>query len=92
MVNYQVKDKAGKVLIVHHNQLKICTIPEDGVRPIYPVPETGEIEVIDGPLVGEGNPGCANRKVYKPNDLRVHLTFGKTSDPPPMHHGEFITH
>ena len=65
-MNYRIKDKAGKVPIVHRYQQRICTIPQVGVRPIYPLPQTGEIEVIDGPLVGERNPGCANREVHNP--------------------------
>ena len=51
-VNYKVKDKAGKTLNVHHNQLKLCTIPQDGSRPTCPVPETGEIEIVVGPPCG----------------------------------------
>ena len=65
-VNYQVKDKAGKTLNVHHNQLKLCTVPQDGARPTCPVPETGEIEIVYGHPGGDGNPGCANHEVHNP--------------------------
>ena len=65
-VNYQVKDKAGKTLNVHHNQLKLCTIPQDGARPTCPVSETGEIEIVYGHPGGDGKPGCANHEVHNP--------------------------
>ena len=65
-VNYQVKDKSGKILNVHHNQLKLCAIPQDGARLTCPVPETGEIEIVAGPPLGDGNPGCANHEVQNP--------------------------
>ena len=64
-VNY-VKDKAGKTLNVHHYQLKLCTFPQDGLRPTCPVLETGEIEIVYGHPGGDGNPGCANHEVQKP--------------------------
>ena len=54
-VNYQIEAKDKETLVVHHNQLKACAIPQDGGKPVCPVPETGEIEVIYGPLLGERN-------------------------------------
>ena len=54
-VNYQVEAKDKKTLVVLHNQLKACAIPQDGEKPVCPVSETGEIEVICGPLLRERN-------------------------------------
>jgi len=90
-VNYQVKDKSGKILNVHHNQLKLCTIPQDGARPTCPVPETGEIEIVAGPPLGDGNPGCANheaqnpQRFVRPPNLRQNIR-------PPMRYGDLVSH
>ena len=78
-VNYQVEAKDKKTLVVHHNQLKACAIPRDGGKPVCPVPETGEIEVIYGPLLGEREPCCANQMLKDHN--RFARPNGKTSGP-----------
>ena len=59
-VNFQVTGKAGKVLIVHHNHLKLSTIPQDGILPMCPIPRTRQIEITEGPIWGEGDSGGAN--------------------------------
>ena len=49
--------------------MNICIIPRVALRSIFHVPETGEIEVIDGSLAGERKPGSANCEVYNPQSF-----------------------
>ena len=48
-VNYKLRSKAGKDLVVHHNQAKACTISFNKGEPYCPVQEAEEIEMVSIP-------------------------------------------
>lgn len=45
-VNYKILSKGGKVMVVHHNQLKLCHIPFQQGEPVCPSREV-EFQVVD---------------------------------------------
>ena len=86
-----MKETSGKTLNVHHNQLKLCTVPQDGTRPTCPVPKAGEVEIVYGPTGGDEIPGCTSHEVHnlqrfaRPPKLRQNIR-------PPMRYGDFVSH
>ena len=50
-VNYKLRSKAGKDIVVHHNQVKSCTIPFNKGEPHCPVREAKEIELTTMPVL-----------------------------------------
>ena len=46
-MNYRIVSKGGKVMVVHHDQLKYSYIPFQAVEPVYPSSEVGEFHVVD---------------------------------------------
>eukprot|EP00794_Sanderia_malayensis_P018344 gene18344-biopygen12294 len=89
-VNYRVRSKDGKELVVHHNNVKACTVPFGKGEPFCPVKETVGIEVA---TPSELDPGRENigeehhdlQPFRRPARLRQIIR-------PPQRFGEFVTH
>lgn len=46
-VNYKIKAESGKEKVVHHNNLKPCTVPKGRGELVSPNRETGDIQVVE---------------------------------------------
>ena len=87
-VNYKIRPQKGKDIVVHHNNVKLCTIPFGKGEPVCPVPETGEISVATGNLGDQGVPREQQQDLQtlsRPAHLRQNIR-------PPLRFGEYITH
>ena len=82
-VNYKLRSKAGKDLVVHNNQVKACTIPVNKGEPYCPVWEAEEIEIVSMPR--EEMPEVQNVPLNRPPRLRQNIN-------PPLRFGDFVTH
>ena len=69
--HYKLRSKAGKDLVVHHNQVKACTIPFNKGEPYYPVWEAEEIEMVSMPR--EEMPEVQNVPLNRPLRLRQNV-------------------
>jgi len=67
-VNYKLRSKTGTYLVVHHNQVKTCTIPFNRGEPYCPVREAEEIEMVCMPR--EERPEIQNAPLNRPPRLR----------------------
>ena len=86
-VNYNIQSNSGKLLVVHHNQLKPCPIPFDQGQPIHPVPETPGIQIGEALQRDEqeGGQGGQIEGTARPARLRQVIN-------PPRRFGEFVVH
>ena len=82
-VNYKLRSKAGKDIVVHHNQVKSCTIPFNKGEPHCPVREAEEIELTTMPR--EEVPENQTGPLHRPPRLRQNIN-------PPLRFGDFVTH
>ena len=46
--NYTIRSKEGKDMVVHHNNVKACSVPFDKGETFCPVKESGEVEFFPG--------------------------------------------
>eukprot|EP00794_Sanderia_malayensis_P011487 gene11487-biopygen9163 len=91
-VNYRLQSKeGGGDVVIHHNNIKICTVPCDKGVPYCPVKETGEITLVrgDGVPNGEDMGNLAqngdHQHIGRPARLRQHINV-------PLRFGEYVTH
>ena len=82
-VNYKLRSKTGTYLVVHHNQVKSCTLPFNRGEPYCPVREAEEIEMVWMPR--EERPETQNAPLNRPPRLRQNVN-------PPLRFGDFVTH
>ena len=73
-VNYRIVSKGGKVMVVHHDQLKHSYIPFQTGEPVCPSWEVGEFHVVDvtPPQLGiDGfprvRPARLRQRIHPPN-------------------------
>ena len=87
-VNYKIRSQQGKDTVVHHNNVKLCTIPFQRGEPFCPVPENGEINV------SPGNLGLQGIQREQQNDLPAlnRPAYLRQNIRPPLRFGEYITH
>ena len=90
-VNYVIRSKEGKDMVVHHNHVKACSIPFDEGETFCPVKESEEVEFLLG-IIGSdgGNMGAqvGNEDLHslrRPARLRQVVR-------PPLRFGDFVTH
>eukprot|EP00794_Sanderia_malayensis_P006406 gene6406-biopygen4734 len=88
-VNYNIRSKDGKEMVVHHNNVKPCAVPLSRGEPYCPVRETDEINIS---FENRGDPGREQREqhlnrqpVRRPAHLRQNIR-------PPLRFGEYVTH
>ena len=46
-VNYNIRSNAGRSLVAHHNELKLCPLPIDQGHPVHPALETPRIAITE---------------------------------------------
>ena len=82
-VNYKLRSKAGKDIVVHRNQVKSCTIPFNKGEPYCPVREAEEIELTTMPReeVSENQ----TNPLHRPPRLRQNVN-------PLLRFGDFVAH
>ena len=91
-VNYKIRSKAGKDVIVHHNNVKACSVPFSAGETFCPVPESEEVgfltETLDTHVANTGG-GVEQhvdlRPLQRPARLRQVIR-------PPLRYGEYVTH
>ena len=88
-VNYKVESQHGKVMVVHHNQLKPCPLSfNDEGKDICPVSETAECEIVEQATNDDmdENPGEIRNQVYaRPPRLRQVVNL-------PLRYGDYVSH
>ena len=90
-VNYVLRSKEGKDLVVHNNHVKACSIPFDEGETFCPVKESGEAEFLPGVVELDGGNMGAQEENEDLNLLRrpAHL---RQDVRPPLRFGDFVTH
>ena len=76
-VDYRIIFTGGKVMVVHHDQLKRSYIPFEGGKPVCPSREVGEFQVVD---VTPPHVGIDGIPRVRPARLRQHIN-------PPLRYG-----
>ena len=90
-VNYTIRSKEGKDMVVHHNNVKACSVPFDKGETFCPVKESGEVEFLPGGIGSDGeNVGVQMENedlqpFQRPARLRQVVR-------PPLRFGDFVTH
>ena len=87
-VNYRIRSKIGKEIVVHHDNLKLCLVPISKGVPFSPVPESMDISFAEGGAPTnrvELNPRQDNQRPPRPGHLRQNIQ-------PPLRFGDFVTH
>ena len=90
-VNYKIRSKEGKDIVVHHNNVKSCIVSFDKGEPFCPVRETAEIDLMQGDLgihrenFGDGGQGPDFQPFQRPAHLRQNIR-------PPLRFGEYVSH
>ena len=82
-VNYKIRSKQGKDMIVHHNNVKACTFPFDQGKTIAPVREAEEMTFSEN----QDNPQVPGERPLQPRPARLRQNIG-----PPLRFGDFVTH
>ena len=81
-VNYKLRSREGKDIVVHHNNVKPCTIPFNMGEPSFPVREAEEMEIVHIP--GE-ELQAQHLPLRRPARLRQTIQ-------PPLRFGDFVSH
>ena len=81
-VNYKLCSREGKDIVVHHNNVKPCTIPFNMGEPSFPVREAEEMEIVHIP--GE-ELQAQHLPLRRPARLRQTIQ-------PPLRFGDFVSH
>ena len=90
-LNYKIRSKEGKDIVVHHNNVKTCPIPFEKGETFYPTPESGEVVFLpEGIGVDRENVGVQVQNqdlqpLHRPAQLRQVVR-------PPLRFGDFVTH
>lgn len=87
-VNYKIRSKSGSDMIVHHDNLKQCIVPGAKGLPQCPVPESLDINFVEGgafPQGEEEGPRQNDHHNQRPARLRQNIN-------PPLRFGDFVTH
>ena len=90
-VNYTIRSKEGKDMVVHHNNVKACSVPFDKGETFCPVKESGEVEFLPGGIgsdrenVGVQMENEDLQPFQRPARLRQVVR-------PPLRFGDFVTH
>ena len=87
-VNYRIRSKIGKEMVVHHDNLKLCLVPISKGVTFSPVPESMDISFAEGGAPTdrvELNPRQDIQRPPRPGRLRQNIQ-------PPLRFGDFVTH
>lgn len=90
-VNYKIRSQEGKDLVVHHNNVKACSVPFDKGEASYPVKESAGIEFLPGGI--EPDRGDMGEPVELPDLQPFHRPARlRQVVRPPLRFGEYVTH
>ena len=82
--NYKAKSKDGKIMVVHHDNLKQGVVPVNKGVLYHPVPESMDVTFGEGPsATGEGTHHQQQR--LRPTGLRQNIG-------PPLRYGDIVTY
>ena len=83
-VNYKIKSKDGKIMVVHHDNLKQCAVPVNKGVLYHPVPKSMDVTFGEGPsTTGEGT---------RRQQQRLHPARLRRNTGPPLRYGDIVTH
>ena len=83
-VNYKIRSRGGKEMVVHHDHLKQCVVPANQGVPFCAVPESMDMTVADRPPAPR-EVAPDPQQYTRPPRLRQNIRQ-------PLRFGDFVTH